>query len=201
MKFSIETATNCDSNSAMFKNESVKTMVRQQGFQAGKVIVSTLFCCCCCVDCPTSSLLLQHIGKLGIPPNQLTPPSSNEDTEHFVISHIDNDIKTPLLFTADPTVARALLQELFDVYVTSNHLDAFQPGKLDDLDSKAKVWHQLFGLPAVSKGTQSFHFKAAFARSGQSLDVFSQTVNLTYEVRSLAQPNNQSLVIAPINRV
>lgn len=173
MKFIIENATNCDPvNNRLIANPTFRSVARKNGFKAGKQLLSIFCCLCCCVDGPDTSLILQYADKLGIPPENLIN-DSEEDAVNFVISFVqknsDGELeKTPLVFSNNMKIARAILNELNQIYIESsaiNLLLSHNTPSLNELDSHAKIWNQLFGLPAISKGSQEIKTQCGIVRA------------------------------------
>lgn len=204
MKFTLDRASNCDDTNLLVSNDAFKTVLRQQGIQAGKKLVSTLFCCCCCVDNPSSSLLLLAANKAGVPPTELV---SSESTGHYVISYVEKtadglERKIPLLFTAEENIANGLLNELAQIYIKSSQMTVLSnTTSLEELDSQAKIWHKLFNLPDKSKGTQEIEFNGAWAKQGGSIVDFAKSYQRpVFEVRSLAETSTD-VGLARTNRI
>lgn len=195
MKFTIDKVHNCDINNALIKNEIFKQFAFKNGLQAGKKILSMFCCLCCCVDNPSGSLIVKYADKLGVPPTDLALTQDNERPRRLVISYVGKNAdgveeKTPLVFTADISVAKAIINELNQIYITSSQMNVLGSGpRLDELDNKALAWNQVFGLPSKSKGTQQLEFNSTL-RQGQSIFEAAQNYRAPeYVVRSLAQAN------------
>lgn len=198
MKFKIDKVSNCDINNSLMKNEIFKQFALKNGLQAGKKILSIFCCLCCCVDNPSASLIFQYADKLGVPPRDLAIIEDNETPNHVVISYVGKNAdgveeKTPLIFTDDISIAKAIISELSQIYITSSQMNVLGSGpSLDELDNKASAWNQVFGLPSKSKGTQQLEFNGTL-RPGQSIFEAAQNYRAPeYVVRTLAQANTSA---------
>ena len=205
MMFTIEKASNCDSSNVLMNNQQFLSVARQQGWQATKKLFSIFCCMCCCVDNPSSSLVLHQADKFGVPPKTLIL-DDDAKSQHFVISYVGNNAdgieeKTPLLFTNNEQVAKAILNELKQIYVVSSQMNVFGKGpSLDELDGQAQTWHQLFGLPPESRGTQQLKFNSTLNPGDSIVDAMKKYKPAPFTVKSLAA-ENPSAELQPLNRV
>lgn len=205
MKFTIDKVSNCDTNNSLMKNDTFGQFAKKNGLQAGKKMLSIFCCLCCCVDNPSMSLLTQYADKLGVPPRELTTIEGNDTTGHLVISYVGKNAdgleeKIPLIFTGDINIAKAILNELSQVYIKSSQMNVLGSGpSLDELDNKASAWNQIFGLPPTSKGSQQLEFNTFFVNSGLPMDQAARSYQAPQHIVTSLAPASTSAEIEQIN--
>jgi len=191
LKFTIDKVSNCNPSNLLIQNQQFVSVAKTHGWQATKKFLSIFCCMCCCVDNPSSSLLLQHADKLGIPPKTLITDHVAEG-QFLVISYVSTNAdgieeKTPLLFTGNVQVANAVMNELSQIYFKSSQMNVMGIGpSLEELDKQAQVWHQLFGLPETSRGTQQLAFNSTLKPGDSIIDAAKNYKSAPFTVRSLA---------------
>ncbi len=203
LNFTADKVSNCNPSNLLINNQQFISVAKTQGWQAAKKFLSIFCCICCCVDNPSSSLLLQHADKLGIPPKTLVTDNAAEG-QFIVISYVSTNAdgieeKTPLLFTGNMQVANAVMDELSQIYFKSSQMNVMGIGpSLEDLDSQAQVWHQLFGLPETSRGTQQLAFKSTLKPGDSIVDAAKNYKSAAFTVKPLAT-DMVSLELVSIN--